>query len=157
MNEFTAKKLGEVLAFAEVGKETMERGRVAFSEVFGSDKVAELIEDQNAHAEQIRILAESNNMNEIVLKKLDGTGTKLRSMRDLYVGDEWDNPTELLEWSGFFEGAAVVHWSLVRGAAQGINSTELMDLAAKGFAFHQDIFTTATEKLAEVGQTKSQM
>ena len=155
MNEFTAKKLGEVLAFAEVGKETFERGLTAFSEIHGSDETAKLIEESNAHAEELKILADTEGVSEIVMKKLDATGTKLRAMRDMYVGDQWENPTELLEWSGFFEGAAVVHWSLVKGASIGISHTELQKLADKVMDFHQKLLDISTKKLFEVGNKKS--
>lgn len=155
MNEFTAKKLGEVLAFAEIGKETMERGLPAFVEIYGEEKVSELIKSQGSHSEEIRNLANKNGVSEIVLKKLESTGEKLRKMRDLYVGDQWDNPTELLEWSGFFEGAALVHWSLVRGVAEGIASGELMSLAATGMTFHQDMLNETNKNLLEVGKKKS--
>ena len=43
MNEFTAKKLGEVLAFAEVGMETFEKGRDAFISVFGDEMVQSFV------------------------------------------------------------------------------------------------------------------
>ena len=105
MNEFTAKKLGEVLAFATVGIETWEKGREAIESVFGED-TDRLIDASKKHRDTLGNIAESENVQDIVSKKLEGTGTKLRSMRDLYVGEEWHNPTELLEWSGFFEGAA---------------------------------------------------
>ncbi len=156
MNEFTAKKLGEVLAFAVVGKETFEKGGSALSSVLGEEKVASVIADCNEHITQINKIAETYTMQEVVAKKLDGTGTKLRSMRDLYVGDQWDNPTELLEWSGFFEGAAVVHWSLVKGAGEATNHEEISDLAKKAFDLHSEILEKATALLHEVGKTKSQ-
>lgn len=113
MNEFIAKKLGEVLAFAVVGKETFEKGKDAFVSVLGKEVFDEMIVETTKRIAAIEALAMENNAEEIVNTKLAGTGRKLREMRDLYVADQWDNPTELLEWSGFFEGAAVVHWALV--------------------------------------------
>jgi len=155
MNEFTAKKLGEVLAFAEVGKETWLKGQTALESVFEEERVAEVITANGHHAEIIRSMAEENSVSEIVLKKLEGTGTKLRQMRDLYVGDQWDNPTELLEWSGFFEGAAVVHWSLVGGAGEASGKSDMQSLAETGKDFHEDLLSSAIDLLHETGKKKA--
>lgn len=162
MNEFVAKKLGEVLAFAEVGKETCERGKAAMEGAFGVERVAQIHRDNIAHADSIRIIAEKNSVEEIILKKLASTGQKLRAMRDLYVGDQWDNSTELLEWSGFFEGAAVVHWSLVLGAAETLLTAEhslthddLILLANSGAELHYGILHEATEHLHRIGADKA--
>lgn len=154
MNEFTAKKLGEVLAFAEVGMETFEKGRVAFVSVMGEDMVNDLVEESQIHADSIKSIAEKEGVSEIVMKKLEGTGAKLRAMRDLYVGDQWDNPTELLEWSGFFEGAATVHWALVKGAAEVKADEDLQTLAEAGRKRHHSILEKATKLLHEVGTKK---
>ncbi len=155
MNEFVAKKLGEVLAFAEVGHETFEKGREAFEKVWGKEKVKQVISENTAHSEAIRKIAEENNVTEIVAAKLEGTGKKLRAMRELYVGDQWDNSTELLEWSGFFEGAAVVHWALVLGAGTTLGEQGLIDLATEGKQFNHDLLHLAMEHLTEVGKTRA--
>jgi hypothetical protein len=155
MNEFVAKKLGEVLAFAVVGKETFEKGKDALISVMGADVVNAMIEESGKRHDAIIALAKANSVEEIVMKKLEGTGTKLRAMRDLYVADQWDNATELLEWSGFFEGAAIVHWALVEGAAEGLNHHELKPLAAKGKSFHEMVLRNAEGLLNGVGQKKA--
>jgi hypothetical protein len=155
MNEFTAKKLGEVAAFAIVGTETFEKGRAALVSVLGEDTVKNYFALCEKHEEKIMKIAEVNGVTEIVSKKIEGTGAKLRSMRDLYVGAEWGNPTELLEWSGFFEGAAVVHWSLVKGAGESTKHLEITKLAKEGYDLHQEILSKAVECLNELGKKKS--
>ena len=155
MNEFVGKKLGEVLAFAVVGKETFEKGKESFSAVFGVDVLNAMIAETTQRQENILALAKENGVSEIVQKKLEGTGKKLRDMRDLYVADQWDNPTELLEWSGFFEGAAIVHWALVEGAAEGLNHHGLKEVAAKGKSFHEMVLRNVEGQLNGVGQKKA--
>ena len=155
MNEFTAKKLGEVLAFAVVGIETFEKGKIALVSVLGEDEVTKLISQSSKHRDVILKIAGVGNVLDIVNKKLEGTGMKLRAMRDLYVGDQWDNPTELLEWSGFFEGAAVVHWSLVKGAGERTNNQEIKNLAEEAVALHKEILDMAITQLHNVGMKKS--
>jgi hypothetical protein len=155
MNEFTAKKLGEVLAFANVGVETFEKGRNSFVSVLGEETVKKYFSLCEKHEEKILKIAAANNVEEIVTRKVEGTGAKLRSMRDLYVANEWDNPTELLEWSGFFEGAAVVHWSLVKGIGEATKHPEIIKLAEEGYALHQEILSLAVEHLNDLGKKKS--
>jgi len=113
INEFIAKKLGEVLAFAEVGIETLERGQEGFASVLGKSAPEKMLETNKEHSALLKkIAADDKQFGSVTLAKSIKTGEKLRKMRDLYVGDEWDNGVELLEWSGFFEGAALVHWQL---------------------------------------------
>jgi hypothetical protein len=155
MTEFTAKKLGEVLAFAEVGVETFEKGKEALGTVFeGMDGVDGAIEDSRAHAAEIERVATEAGMMDAVRTKADGTGKKLRAMRDLYVADQWDNATELMEWHGFFEGAAIVHWSLVKGAAEGMDSEELHTLTLKSHDFHNEILDTINVKITAYAKGK---
>jgi len=162
MNEFIAKKLGEVLAFAEVGKETFEKGHVGMEAAFGIERTAQIMRDNTMHATTIRTIGKEFDVLDIIDKKLHSTGTKLRAMRDLYIGDQWDNPTELLEWSGFFEGAAIVHWQLVLGAAETLNTLQkslghddLVSIATSGVELHHGIFHEASTHLHHVGSDKA--
>jgi hypothetical protein len=154
MTEFSARKLGEVLAFSQVGAETMEKGRGALESVFGADKVGAFIASHQAHAEGITKAAADAGMSEVTLTKAQGTGGKLRSMRDMYVGDEWDNPAELMEWLGFFEGAAVVHFSLVSGSGNALGSDEIKNIASQGMQFHNDILQQVIKAIADYAQKK---
>ncbi len=155
MNQFTAKKLGEVLAFCQVGHETFEKGRVALEQGLGAEVVEKALAELEQQAMDIEAAAKEAGVEEITLTKAQGTGGKLRGMRDMYVGDEWDNPAELLEWSGFFEGAAVVHWALVVGAAEALNDTHLQDLAATGKTLHHTLLHTVTERITKLGNQKA--
>ena len=89
------------------------------------------------------------------MAKLEATGTKLRAMRDLYVGDQWHNATELLEWSGFFEGAAIVHFALVRGVAMELDNSDLLNLVNEAIDFHYQILEHAESELESVGQDRA--
>jgi hypothetical protein len=107
------------------------------------------------YAESIQKIANDGGISEVTMKKLEGTGKKLRDMRDMYIGDEWDNATELIEWSGFFEGAAIVHFALVRGAADKLGSSELSALANEAIDFHYQVLEKAESELESVGQMKA--
>lgn len=155
MNEFTAKKLGEVLAFATVGVETWKQGRLALASNFGEEGVGGYTDTLDTIKDSIHAIADRAGVFETVMAKLEKTGDKLRRMRDMYVGDEWNNPTELLEWSGFFEGAAVVHASLLQGAAEEMGHAELQSIATQSLDHHKTIFENVTKQLYLVGHTKA--
>lgn len=162
MNKFIAKKLGEVLAFTEVGDETFERGQDALMKVFDTDNLLKITRENLAHGEEIKTLTEAAGESDITLKKSEGTGEKLKTMRDLYIGDEWDNPIELMEWSGFFEGAALVHWNLILGITEGIPTEATIDkeglrkLAEKAIDFHRSLLEKANHYLHDTGKIKAQ-
>ncbi len=138
MTEFFATKRGEVLAFCMVGVETLEKGRGAFERVLGVDGVARMISENTAHGEVLKQIAGVYAVADAVMAKSEKTGAKLREMRDLYVAERWDDSAELLEWSGFFEGAAIVHWAIVQGGADSGSLADLQALTQKGFSFHTD-------------------
>jgi hypothetical protein len=154
MNEFIAKKLGEVLAFTRVGTDTISKGREALSTSLGEEKVLDMEEKNRIHGEEILRIATEGGVVDTTLAKALKTEEKLKKMRDLYVGHEWDNATELMEWSGFFEGAAIVHWALVRGAAEGLNHEGLLTLSEEGINWHYQLLETAEEELGSTGQSK---
>jgi len=154
INEFVAKKIGEVVAFAEVGAETFDKGRESFESVFGKGRVAEIIDSHRSRGGKLKDMV-GGDARDIMLKKVEGTGEKLRHMRDYYVGDDWDNPAELLEWSGFFEGAAVVHVNLVIGAAEKIDNSELLSLVRERKDVHKKILDEILEGIKKIGFSKA--
>jgi hypothetical protein len=139
MNEFVGKKLGELLAFSRVGNDTYEKGRAALVEALGAEKVADIEEKNRMHGDEIMRLATEGGVIDTTLAKAAATEEKLKKMRDMYVGDQWDNATELMEWSGFFEGAAVVHWALTE---EGVN-------------WHYEMIELAEGHLETIGQDKA--
>lgn len=155
INEFVAKKIGEVLAFTQVAADTIEKGREALIEALGSERVEDMLEKNRIHGEELIRIATDGGTIDITLAKAKKTEDKLMQMRDLYVGDQWDNATELMEWSGFFEGAAVVHWALVRGAAEDMNEEGFLILAQEGVNYHYELLELAESELGSVGQNKS--
>lgn len=149
MNEFVGKKLGEVLAFSNLGVELLERGEVAFK-----DALSDYNELKNAFGQQadsIKELARDSGISETTEGKAEATGEKLRGMMETYIGDEWDNLAELLEWMGFFEGAALVHWRLVEGVAEALEKSTLHQLAADGADLHHDLLHRAQAEIKTIG------
>ncbi len=155
MNEFVAKKLGEVLAFNQIGTDTISHGRAALVAALGEEKIIEMEEKNRMHGESVINIATEAGVIDTTLAKAEKTGEKLKKMRDLYVGDQWHNAVELMEWSGFFEGAAVVHWALVRGAAEALNNEALLLLAEEGVNWHYELIEMAESELGQEGGDKA--
>lgn len=107
MNEFTAKKLAEVEAFCKVSGAIIQRAGESFDTEYGS--VAAILDDLAAQSVASAVAA---NQKAIFDAKLEKTTAKLTKMMELYIGDEWDNPVEVLEWTSFFTGAAAAHCAL---------------------------------------------
>lgn len=143
MNEHMWKKLGEVKAFAESCAAFLNRGREGFTagDIFSDEELDQFIQKSEKHIERIDAIAEAGNASEIVDTKAVATGEKLNDMQNRYLTDEddWKDGMELLEWSGFFFGGAVVHWSLVEGASEVIHDADLTALAGSGTSFHTQI------------------
>lgn len=155
MNQFTAKKLGEVLAFTTMGLEILSRGRQALVKILGQNSVDALTKMTLEQQENIQDIAEQKNILEAVEKKAQGTEEKIRQMQSLYLQDKWDDESELLEWLGFFEGAALVHWKLVEGVAQHADDSYLSRIVNKGLTMHQALLFKVSEAIKRVGRHKA--
>ena len=106
MNEFTAKKLGEVMAFINVGAEQFLQAQTALASVLGQDFVALANETYTEHKKVLNQIAEKSDLKEVILTKADKTGLKLTAMANLYMQkpEDWQDSAEVIEWLGFFEG-----------------------------------------------------
>jgi hypothetical protein len=136
MNEILAKKIGEIMAFSIVGEETLKMGKSALEQAMTKEEIEQLASNMRAQFEELNAL-DKDDLVEVIDKKTQATRCKLQSMRDEYVGDEWGNPMEILEWLGFFEGAAIIHFSLVASASDKFGMADLNQVVLKGLAFHE--------------------
>lgn len=157
INAKVARKIGEVLAFAQVGVDTIERGRTALIESLGAESIEQLMLNNQSHIAEINRIAGEAQLTEAVHGKANATSQKLSSMRHVYIQEEWDNSTELMEWSSFFQGAAIGHWELVLGAAQTIGHTQLEELAQQAIEFHHSFFHTVLDVLKSSGQEAAKL
>jgi hypothetical protein len=155
MTEKAAKKLGEVLAFSYASNDLMQNGHEGLTKVFHADTVLQL---KNRHinlAQTIKEIAAKHEVLDIVTAKADKTHVKLNDMANLYIKDEWDNPAELLEWGGFFVGAAIVHWQLVAGVAEQMKDDQLSELSEKCITEFKNLFTEIEKEIKKIGHTAS--
>ena len=155
INEFLAKKIGEVIAFTRVGIDTLERAHAPLVSVLGEEKVQDILDRNRFHGEELLRITTDGGAVDTTLQKASKTEEKLKAMRDLYIKDEWDNPTEILEWSGFFEGAAIVHAGLIKGGAEALGNESLMTLCEEFVQYHYEILEMVEGELALVGQDRA--
>ena len=155
INEFTAKKIGEVVAFCNIGSDTLVKGGDALHAQLGDTLALDIIEKNTLYKEALLHIVAGTAMLAITEAKATKTGEKLSAMRELYIGDQWGNPTEVFEWSGFFYGAAIVHFALVRGSAEALGHEQLIELANEAIAWNYEILESIESKLAEVGSDRA--
>lgn len=155
-NTFVSKKLGEVHAFAIVGTDTLERAGAPLREVLGDEIVFDWIEKNTLYKNQIEITAKESGAGDTILKKSEATVEKLSAMRDMYIKDAWNNPTEVLEWLSFFFGAAYAHWGVVTGAAEAKNDAQFLGIAEDAMQAYYECLDTVAQELESIGQEKAE-
>lgn len=139
--------MGEVLAFAKFGEDTMKKGEKAMTDAFGEPFVKEFFENNQNHIDVLYEIANAADMQTVMCDKSAKTFEKFEKMRDVYLHDEWDDAVEIMEWLGFFEGAAIVHWSLVSGLSKKQENEKLHALCVKAQKMHEELFETITETI----------
>ncbi|MDQ5955355.1 MAG: hypothetical protein QG621_358 [Patescibacteria group bacterium] len=154
MNTTIALKLGEVLAFTRVGKESIDKGKEVLGEVLHEDKIEKISADFDLFAQKIEALAKADDVTGDVSTKARETEEKVRSMREIYLADGWDDESEVLEWMGFSTGAVLVHWYLLAGAAEALQHAELTQLTTEALEFYTSFFTTDEKTLKKLGAQK---
>lgn len=142
-----ARKVGEVKAFCVLGAELFEKGESALTPAFGESVVSETIEKLKLHTTKIDEAMDKTEFGSVMNEKAEKTKAKVGGMADTYIGEAWDDATELCEWLGFFEGAAIVHFSLVSGFAKKNNLLEIESLAHEGMILHQELLALVAKTI----------
>ncbi len=109
MNHKAIKKYAEVAAFVTLAGDMHRRAGTELQDY--APRISERLRTIGG-AELPQVAADDREAFETKLAK---TTEKLTRMMDLYVGDEWDNPVEVLEWSSFYAGAAAAHCAVTDG------------------------------------------
>lgn len=155
MNPFILEKIGEVLALARVGSDTCIKGKAAFEKILDTEEVSTLHESFIQLEKDILIFEFDTDERTVIDNSAKEAEIKITSMRDTYVDGQWDAEDEVLEWMGFYTGAALVHWELLAGTADAIVHVELQELSYSALDLYQDIFVSDEEFLREIGSARS--
>lgn len=145
------RKLGEVHAFTSLGHRMFEKdGKDSLIHIFGEAEWQNMAKDYEETLTQVAKLAEELKTTDITKEKSQKTEDKLTKMQELYLGGQWDDPTEVAEWLGFFEGAATVHWSLIEGYGLKLEQSEVIQLAQSQQLFHEGILDEVRNYLRHI-------
>lgn len=117
MNHKAIRKYAEVAAFVALAGEMHRRAGTVLQD--HSPRISQ----QLRTIDSTGLPAVADVGREAFEAKLAKTTEKLTSMMELYVGDEWDNPVEVLEWSSFFAGAAAAHCAVTDGLIDSDDAT----------------------------------
>lgn len=145
MKKVLAKKLGEVCAFAKVSLDTYTRGEEALTKVFDADYIKEIQQTNEETISQIESFMQDQDQKNVFEDYTYSAEQKITAMRKIYLDDKWDETDEVLEWLGFVEGSAAVHWSLVEELAAEEGYKEFDSIAAKMKSYH----TQLLQKMAQ--------
>ncbi len=155
MTEKTAKKIGEAYAFAQVLSETYNSNTEVMNELLG-EHAETLLDITRVQTEELSDIAEEGNMVEVVLPKAERTGAKITKMGEMYVGDDWDDVAEVLEWMSFFVGGAIVHWQLIAGSAHEMKHDHFANIAGVGTEYYASLMKQLRDYALAVGKARAQ-
>jgi hypothetical protein len=151
MDERLAKKVGEIKAFNLLGIELLQKAETPLEIIFSAEELVAISDQLEIHLQKLNQEIENTNFLNVIEEKTTKTKEKVGSMQNTYIGDKWDDPIELCEWLGFFEGAAIVHFSLVKALAEQKNLGTIAHIAEDGATFHRNLLervTVSIKKLA---------
>lgn len=156
MNEKVAKKVGEAHAFSKVFQDLKNQTTEEILLEMVDQNTEEIIEKTNTLMSDLGKISKQFQVEEIVTSKSERTVKKIKGMGESYVGDEWDNPVEVLEWLSFLIGGAVIHWRLIEGSAKAMKSEKFVTIASFGAEYFTEIFEKITEKAAYTGKKRAE-
>lgn len=154
MNEKVAKKIGEAYAFAHVLSDTFSENTEVMTLVFGG-YAENIIETTQSQRMNLKSIIEKYSMTEMVLEKAERTGSKISGMGQTYVGDDWDDAAEVLEWMSFFVGGAIVHWQLIAGSAEEMNDHEFKTCAERGTEYYTNLMKQLRSFATNIGKQRA--
>jgi hypothetical protein len=152
MNDFSAKKLGEVLAFNRIGEDNIQKASATLTGALGDEKVMDMGEKFRMHGEEILRIATDAGVVDTTLAQSVTDEQKLKTMRTDYMGDRFDSDTEVFEWLGFFHGALIAHFGVLKGIAQGLEHEGLSMIAEEGVNWNYEMLEQVESELESRGQ-----
>lgn len=150
MNEKITKKIGEAYAFAQVLETTFTNNQAVLTELLGASASTVLATTAEQKA-ALHAMCDAAGTTEILLPKVEKTAAKITNMGEMYVGDDWDDAAEVLEWLSFFVGGAVIHWQLIAGAGAAMDDEMLTDAATSGVVYYEALLAQLKTAATQIG------
>ena len=151
MNEFVAKKLGEVHAFVSLVIDTYAKGSAGFTKALPEEEMIKEIAQLSDIQARIETIAEDAEVKEIALGKSAKTLEKIAAARDTYIAERWDDTVELYEWSSFNAGAGSAHAHEVYGAALATNNQALANVTRAARNMFEALLADSKDYLYQEG------
>jgi hypothetical protein len=153
MNEKITKKIGEAAAFTQVLTATSQAHSPVFEELLG-DLAAGVDIATSKQQTELTALCDAAGTSEVLRPKVDKTADKITRMGEMYVGDDWDDAAEVLEWLSFFVGGAIVHWELIAGAGEAMQHEELTLCATEGVVYYEQLLAQLKVAASTIGAAR---
>jgi hypothetical protein len=155
MNEKITKKVGEAGAFSAVLEATYQANEKVMKELLGK-KAGAVVKTAASQQTALKSLCDEAGTVSALMPKIEKTAKKITSMGEMYVGEQWGDSTEVLEWMSFFVGGAIVHWQLIAGAGEAMGHTALKRVADTGVAYYAELQDQLKVAASSVGAARSQ-
>lgn len=141
MDPFLIKKLGEAFAFTRAFRDTLQKGKKGFLKIIEKKEFENLLSKNEAHIGSIMKIVAEHDIDDEVRERAARMEEKLNKMRGVFLPREknFSDPLDVSEWMGFFEGAAYLHWIVVRDEAEKKKTGDLQVLANKAADFHETV------------------
>ncbi len=153
MDEFVAKKLGEVHAFVCLVIDTYERGAAGFGAALTPEAISKTNNTLDELKSRIEHIADQEHVRAAVLAKSDKTLAKITRARDDYVAERWDDTVELYEWFSFNAGAGAAHAHEVFGAGQALKHDALTSVTRDARNYFDSLLADSKDYLYYVGSS----
>lgn len=153
MNDFIVKTLGETVAFAKLAQDTIEKNKDVFSGHMSETDLNFSVQRGGGHVDAIAEYSKSKGIESQVISVSEEVSKHLESTRDLYLKDGDD--LSVLRWWGFFGGASLVQWNMVKGVFESIEDDAMVSIAYDAIGYHEDLYDSVSGTLTELARKKS--
>ena len=155
MNEFSAKRLGEILAFVDALLYTCDKGKGALTSILGEEHLLEIVRISRSHKDSVHTISDRAKVLHSVMNKLEIKGDELNKLKDINIENDWENSTKVLQWLGYLEGMTILHASAFVGISVEIGHAELRSFADSYNTYHKELFNYITNLFHDISRDKA--
>ena len=138
------------MAFTLEGKSLIEKAKEAMLCIFSEEELGGMKKRYELAETSIKNVSKGD-FEKNFEEKTEATRKKIEGMAESYLHGNWSEASEVAEWMGFFHGAALAHWNLVKGAAEGAGNEDLMNISLNAIGMHEELLCDACAHLSSLG------
>ncbi len=151
MNEITAKKVGEALAFSRFMHGLILDSNDVLTTLFSSDQIDALTLRITKHLEGFTHFYESHNklsLLEMGEKKVDSDVSRLK---EIYLTED-KNSDNVFDFFVLISGMSLAKWNIVKAIIESLEEDKMLDLAYDSIALHESLYDNVVSKLADIAR-----